>query len=92
MINELTSKNINIYELKKNLDNYPISKDIIISTVHSFKGLEADTVVIGKDLTDLLKTAELEELLLGKKLDKYKQLYNLYYVALTRAKSKIQYR
>lgn len=91
MINELTSKNINIYELKKNLDNYSISKDIIISTVHSFKGLEADTVIIGKDLTDLLKMAELEELLLGKKLDKYKQLYNLYYTALTRAKSKIQY-
>lgn len=80
-----------MYQLKSNLENYPQSNDIVISTVHSFKGLEADTVVINKDLRESVDNAILEEKMSGYRTKSNQQIFNLYYVALTRAKHKILY-
>lgn len=96
LVNDLSKKGVNLYKLKHKLDNYPQSDNNIVSTIHSFKGLETDTVVLSRDIVDLVNTARLDSLVstcssCSCSNKKNKQILNLYYVALTRAKHNIEY-
>lgn len=100
MLRDFRKKGINIYEVKNVMDKrkVKVNTNTIISTAHAFKGLEVDTVYIEEDLNDnvsdiiakvnsypfysveekrsILSPQEIEDL-------------NVYYVALSRAKTTI---
>ena len=101
LINKFYCKGINIYDLRSKAEKVKPNQNIILSTVHAFKGLERGTVYIEnnlnqylskvdenifyKDYFDVFSTNTLETLLDSEQ----KELLNLYYVALSRAKVKI---
>lgn len=97
----LRNKKTNIYELKEKIENIKRDSDIIVTTAHTFKGLEADSVYIEDDLNSDIKNAH-DDIINHKliyegnieNVRKYlskdtKEKLNLYYVALTRAKTKL---
>lgn len=59
-----------------------INSKLSLSTVHTFKGLEADTVYIHKSLNDSLLHGNINDNI---------EPYNIYYVALSRAKYNIKF-
>lgn len=105
MLKTFSRNKINLFELYKEAEekNNPNAK-YILSTVHTYKGLEAEKVIIDNSLVrsvektkELLQELELSvlngELTLEEKeqfikdnAEKYIEPYNLYYVALSRAK------
>ena len=71
--------------------------DVVLATAHTFKGLEADIVYINDDLNDSLFTAERKKRDFYNKNKQEEKLpleisneLNLYYVALSRARIKIE--
>lgn len=98
---KLRNKRINIYQLKEQIENVRRDSNIIVTTAHTFKGLEADSVYIEDDLNSDIKDAHdtiidhkmiyegnIEDI--RKYLNKEtREELNLYYVALTRAKTKL---
>lgn len=103
MLEVFNQKQINLFDLKKEVEekNNPKAK-LTISTVHTFKGLEADKVIIHNSLNSMMTNviAKLKELKdmsknnpsinLGEFIKSdpitYIEPFNLYYVALSRAK------
>lgn len=74
---QLSSKNINIFQLKKDVEAMKPNKNILVATAHSSKGLEFGTVYIENDLNHATMEA----------IEEYdRQTLNLAYVAATRAK------
>lgn len=108
MLKSFSRNRINLFELYKEAEekNNPNAK-YIISTVHTYKGLEAEKVIIDdslvrsvektKELLDELDlsvingelTNEEKEQFIKDNAEKYIEPYNLYYVALSRAKYEI---
>lgn len=98
---KLKNKRTNIYQLKEQIENVRRDSNIIVTTAHTFKGLEADSVYIEDDLNSDIKDAHdtiidhkmiyegnIEDI--RKYLNKgTREELNLYYVALTRAKTKL---
>ena len=97
----LKNRRTNIYQLKEQIENIRRDSNIIVTTAHTFKGLEADSVYIEDDLNSDIKDAHdtiidhkmiyegnIEDIrkYLGKGT---REELNLYYVALTRAKTKL---
>lgn len=86
----------NIYNTAKKMIDY--DADITLSTAHSFKGLEADTVFMEHDLDESLYSAIKDISIENSIPDLYKfgltkaqkETLNLYYVALSRARYNIQ--
>ncbi len=101
LLTHLQSKGINLSTLIKEIKSRPKDKNTIVSTVHSFKGLEQSTAIINKDLKHLIfdASASYKNLLKDKetmpyslykeKLKHCEQDLNLYYVALSRAKNQL---
>lgn len=97
----LKNKKTNIYQLKEQIENVRRDSNIIVTTAHTFKGLEADSVYIEDDLNSDIKDAH--DTIINHKMiyegniediRKYlnkgtREELNLYYVALTRAKTKL---
>ena len=97
----LRNKRTNIYQLKEQIENVRRDSNIIVTTAHTFKGLEADSVYIEDDLNSDIKNVHdtiidhkmiyegnIEDI--RKYLNKEtREELNLYYVALTRAKTKL---
>lgn len=98
---KLKSSNINLYDLKNKVQNLKPNPNIILTTAHAFKGLEADICYIENDLNK-----RIEEVIYYINSTYHKNLYdnykhykftmlskqhieelNTYYVALSRARS-----
>lgn len=99
-IKQFNKEQVDIFKLVKQAKekNNPKAK-LSISTVHTFKGLEADTVFIHDSLNRSLQKAidRLESLKDGKREQTIKENpiifvepFNIYYVALSRARYKIE--
>lgn len=106
VLRSLNDKGINIYKLKEQVTNLKPNKEVILTTAHAFKGLEADTVYIEDDLNysvnrTIQKLHNLEMNMIMHSSDGYipnpkqyltkdqKEDLNTYYVALSRAKTKL---
>lgn len=102
LITRLRSKGVNIFDLRSKAQKIKPNPNIILSTTHTFKGLEKDTVYIENDLnasfinvrdnfstiaykTENISTDKVRQYITNEQ----KELLNLYYVALSRAKTKI---
>lgn len=73
----LRQKKIDIFTLKKTIRDMIPNGKVVLSTVHTYKGLEADTVYLEKEFKNSITTnSSIEEL-------------NIYYTAMTRAKLKL---
>lgn len=81
-----------VYSLEKNIYDRKFvsnSSNITFSTMHSCKGLEFDEVIIIDTIKDIIPTVEaLKSSVIGE-LDQIEAETRLFYVALTRAKSKL---
>ena len=98
---KLRNKRTNIYQLKEQIENVRRDSNIIVTTAHTFKGLEANSVYIEDDLNSDIK--DVHDIIIDHKMiyegniediRKYlgkgtREELNLYYVALTRAKTKL---
>lgn len=102
MLISFANKNINIYDIKSKVITLKPNPNIILTTAHAFKGLEADFVFIEDDLNntvnrtiqrmkDLYTIAESDNFLDTKQYltKEQKEDLNTYYVALSRAKTAI---
>lgn len=94
LLSKLSTKKINIFTLKENILNLKPDKDIVLTTAHAFKGLEADTVFLEDDLNSSVNRAIswLQNNTFGEdqKADKAaKEDLNTYYVAMSRARVKL---
>lgn len=98
LINRFNCRGINIFDLRTKVQNIKPNNNIILSTVHTFKGLEKDTVFIENDLNQALRNIDYNlytynSMSLNNQLEPYdldkesKELLNIYYVALSRAKT-----
>lgn len=87
LLERLSKSGINIFELKKKVEEVKPCKERIISTAHSFKGLEAGTVYICNDLnTSMSDSIGIRSLMSSKEIQEER---NLYYVSLSRAKHQL---
>ena len=99
MLISFSNKRINIYDLKKKVQAIKPNPNIILTTAHAFKGLEADNVYIEDDLNSsvnrtIQRIKELSLTLPIEEQDNIKMLLsseqiedlNTYYVALSRAR------
>lgn len=104
LINKFHCKGVNVFDIRLKVQNMKPNKDIVLSTVHTFKGLEKGTAYIEEDLNQTLRKVNytINELCMYDYLynsnnkETYsvlstedKEVLNLYYVALSRAKVKI---
>ena len=102
LITRLRKKGVNIFDLRNKVQKIKPNPNIILSTTHTFKGLEKDTVYIENDLNTSLSNVmnnfssisfTIEDISTNNirlYLDKEQlEILNLYYVALSRAKTKI---
>lgn len=106
LINKLHCKGISIFDIRLKIQNMKPDKDVVLSTVHTFKGLEKGTAYIEEDLNQTLYNVDyhINELRMCDYLynnnnnnkeiysmlsTENKEVLNLYYVALSRAKIKI---
>jgi superfamily I DNA/RNA helicase len=90
----MSQKNINLYSLKDRVSKIKPNKNITLTTVHAYKGLESDIVYIEKDLNNSVNASirrlnEYSNLPNPKSLltIEEKENLNTYYVALSRAKT-----
>ena len=99
------NKRINIYDLKEKVKSIKPNKNIILTTAHAFKGLEADSVYIEDDLNNSVNRSivRMKEINYAMAFDRpmtlsetrryldggSKEDLNTYYVALSRARSHI---
>lgn len=97
LLKNLAMDNIDIIQVKKQAEIMSDNPDVVLTTAHTFKGLEADIVYISDDLNDSLYKAEERRKEFYKKNKKDVKLpleisneLNLYYVALSRARIKIE--
>ena len=83
VLSYLKKYNINIFDLKQRIRETKTDKQITLSTIHSYKGLEKNVAILEKDTSNLISTnssiPESERI----------QNLNLYYVALSRAKHSV---
>lgn len=86
LLSQLSAKKINIFTLKEKALNLKPDKDIVLTTAHAFKGLEADAVFLEDDLNSSVNRAILRKSELDKSA---KEDLNTYYVAMSRAKTKL---
>jgi len=98
MLQDFNTKRINIYKLKENVTNLRPNPNVILTTAHAFKGLEADTVYIENDLNSSVNRAiismnEIAKITGGNPRDYLtkdrKEDLNTYYVALSRARTSL---
>ena len=95
MMDKIYSNDITISEIYDMVVNRTVDKNIILSTVHTMKGLEADKVYICDDLNCklgkvkysmyLLREEGIEDVI-PKLTDDQKEELNIYYVAISRAR------
>ena len=81
----------NIRDVEKMLSKVYPNPNRIISTVHTFKGLEGDTVILNGDLIDNVESAKnLRQVYLDKGVTKIPKIvqeeFNIYYTAMSRAR------
>lgn len=79
---DLNKRGINIYDLKKKVQDMDPDPNTILTTAHAFKGLEADTVYIEDDLNNTLARLKSDTSHLKSVIENL----NTYYVALSRAR------
>lgn len=102
LITKLQHKGVNIFDLRSKVQKVKPNPNIILSTTHTFKGLEKDTVYIEDDLNASFMDIRNNFSTIAYKIEnmntdnvrqyinnEQKELLNLYYVALSRAKIKI---
>ena len=103
MLMMLMNKNINLYELKKQVASLKPDKNVILTTAHAFKGLEMNNVFIEEDLNisvrksidrlheQLIMDDDCKTLLDARKYlsRDMKENLNTYYVALSRARTNL---
>ena len=77
-LRKLSDLDINIFDLKNKAKEMKANKNIILSTTHAFKGLEMSTAVLDSGMAKSIKSESATQ-----------QDFNLYYVAMTRAKNKL---
>ena len=94
VIGDLALKNVTINQLYKAVVNRPRNNTTVLSTVHTMKGLEADEVILSDDLNMHLQKihkkmeANEDTALARSRLDNFDlEELNIYYVAMTRARS-----
>lgn len=85
---KLRTKGINVFDLKKKVSEMKPNPNIILSTTHSFKGLEANTVYMYNDLDSALARS-IDNVMEGVDDELDTEMFNLYYVAMTRAKNNL---
>ena len=97
LLKNLAVDNIDIIQVKKQAEIMSDNPDVVLATAHTFKGLEADIVYIHNDLNESLDVADSKKRDFYKKNKKDAKLpleisneLNLYYVALSRARIKIE--
>ena len=102
LITKLQHKGVNIFDLRSKAQKVKPNPNIILSTTHTFKGLEKDTIYIEDDLNASFMDIRNNFSTIAYKIEnmntdnvrqyinnEQKELLNLYYVALSRAKIKI---
>ncbi|MDE7314323.1 MAG: AAA family ATPase [Mucispirillum sp.] len=97
LLQNLAIDNIDIIQVKKQAEIMSDNPNTVLTTAHAFKGLEADIVYINDDLNESLYKADDKKKEFYKKNKKDTKLpleisneLNLYYVALSRARVKIE--
>lgn len=82
-VNRFKRLNLDLIYVKERLKTFNTSKQIIVTTAHAYKGLEADTVIIENDLNNSVAQAvnSIE------RTKEVKETLNTYYVALSRART-----
>ena len=93
-VNRFRRLNLDMHYVKERIKSFNTNKNIIVTTAHAYKGLEADTVIIENDLNNSVRNAitnyQLEQ---NDKVflpTSIKEDLNTYYVALSRAKTIIR--
>lgn len=99
IIRNMYSKGINIFELfskAKELVDY--DSNVTLSTIHTFKGLEADKVILEDDINNTINNIIYNNNINTNNISEHrkiltkdvKEILNLYYVALSRARYEIE--
>ena len=83
VINRFKRINTDLFYVKERLKTFNTNKQIIVTTAHAYKGLEADSVVIENDLNNSVQQAINSE----ERTKEVKETLNTYYVALSRART-----
>lgn len=91
-VNKFRKLKVDMRYLKERIKACNTNKQLIVTTAHAYKGLEADTVIIENDLNSSVNSAilahnEAKENLAVDLPREVKEDLNTYYVALSRAKS-----
>lgn len=96
LLRKLAGEHIDIMQVKAQAEIMSDNPDVVLTTAHTFKGLEADIVYINDDLNEALLSAADKQKDFYKKNKKDVKLpleitneLNIYYVALSRARIKI---
>lgn len=88
-IYEFLDKSLELQQDMQNARNIDKQSNIVLTTMHSSKGLEFDTVIILDAIKDIIPSSDaVNEKLLGH-LNDYENETRLFYVAITRAKSNL---
>ena len=97
LLRQLAGEHIDIMQVKAQAEIMSDNPDVVLTTAHTFKGLEADIVYINDDLNEALLSAADKQKDFYKKNKKDVKLpleitneLNIYYVALSRARIKIE--
>ena len=97
LLRKLAGEHIDIMQVKAQAEIMSDNPDVVLTTAHTFKGLEADIVYINDDLNEALLSAADKQKDFYKKNKKDVKLpleitneLNIYYVALSRARIKIE--
>lgn len=90
LLEDLRDRGTSILNLTKSVTKVVNNPSIVLTTAHAFKGLEADYIYIEDDLNDQLEKAHtLKEVFEEKNRpipQHVKEEFNIYYVALSRAR------
>lgn len=85
-VNRFKKLNTDLFYVKERLKTFNTNKQVIVTTAHAYKGLEADSVVIENDLNNSVQQA----INSVERTKEVKETLNTYYVALSRARTVIK--
>jgi superfamily I DNA/RNA helicase len=89
LLNNCRSKRINLHDVKARVAARVPDKNVVLSTAHAFKGLEMETVHIEDDLNSNVNKVIVRLLQSVPITRDQKENLNTYYVALSRAKTRL---
>ena len=88
-IHAFLDKAVELQESMQKGKNIDIASNITLTTMHSSKGLEFDTVIMLDIIKDIIPSSDAVNEKLLQKIDEYENETRLFYVGITRARKKL---